>query len=214
MKPTTRDIVLGTTNQGKLEELRDLLGELPVRLRSLSEFAAVDEPQENGSSFAENARIKALAYSSYFRVWALADDSGLSIDALEGRPGIYSARYAGCGDPERSVRDRANNEKVLGEMEGIPEENRTARFHCALCLAAPEGVLLEVTGQMEGVIAREAQGERGFGYDPIVYLPDQDCTVAQLPREEKNRRSHRAEALEKFKSRLDDLLTLAAKTLR
>lgn len=153
------------------------------------------EPEETGLTFEENARIKATSYAAQLGVRCVAEDSGLEVDALGGRPGVHSARYAGVGS-SREERDQANNDKLLAELERIPEARRQARFVSTLCVAEPDGsIIAEARGTFEGVIAFAARGEGGFGYDPLLLLPDCGSTSAELPLEEKNRRSHRGHAL-------------------
>ncbi len=157
------ELVVATTNPGKLREFQAFLSKLPIRLKSLSDFNLLPDAVEDGQSFAENARKKALHYAGLLQQTVLADDSGLQIDALNLDPGIYSARFARVDHPDRAVRDRANNEKVLRLLENVPEEKRTARFRCCLCLADPDKILLEVTGTVEGKILRKPIGVNGFG---------------------------------------------------
>jgi XTP/dITP diphosphohydrolase len=188
-------LLLATTNPHKVEEVRAVLSPLGIAVRSLDSLGvALPEPVEDAETFAGNARIKAFAYASATGLTCLAEDSGLEVDALGGAPGVHSARYSGEGGP-RAERDRLNNEKLLHELRDVPKEQRTARFVCAMCLATPDGrVLLEVTGTYDGVIADSPRGENGFGYDPLLYLPDTGRTSAELQPEEKNARSHRGTA--------------------
>ena len=152
------------------------------------------EPEEDGATFEENARIKAVAYARALGETVLADDSGLEVDALGGAPGVHSARYAGIGEA-REERDRANNAKLLAALEGIPDARRTARFVCVLCVARPDGtVVAEARGTFDGVIGHAPLGSNGFGYDPLLVLDD-GRTSAELPSAEKNARSHRGNAL-------------------
>lgn len=191
-----RELVVATTNAGKLAELRQLLAGLPLVVKSLGDFADLGEAEETGETFADNARQKALYYGGGSPgQWVLADDSGLEVDALEGRPGIHSARFAGVTGPGR---DEANNRKLLELLGSVPAEERTARFRCSLCLADGEEVLLEVDGEVEGVIIAEGRGNNGFGYDPIFFMPEKGKTAAELPPEEKNVVSHRGRALAKL----------------
>ena len=166
----------------------------------------IPEPVEDGETFEQNARIKAIAYARATGRMCLADDSGLEVDALGGAPGVFSARYAGRGET-RAERDRANNEKLLKELEGVPDDQRSARFVCAMCLADAGGsVLAETRGEFEGQIAHVPRGTYGFGYDPLLYLPDADCTSAELPPEKKNARSHRGHAARRMCARLRELI--------
>lgn len=172
----------------------------------LGEFADVVEVKEDGQTFAENARKKALGYAKQTGLWTMADDSGLVVDALGGRPGVKSARFSGEKESNRQLLDHKNMVKVLGMLEGVPKEKRTARFVCRLCLASPEKELIETEGTLEGIIAEKAIGENGFGYDPIFFVPGLNKTVAQLTPEQKNAISHRGNAIRTFKGLLEDVL--------
>jgi XTP/dITP diphosphohydrolase len=206
-----RTILVATTNPGKLEELTALLGPAgrDIKWLSLKEFPDIPEVIEDGETFAGNARKKALGYANAAGLWTLADDSGLVIDALNGAPGVFSARYAAdeCSSSNRKTMDRANWEKVLRQLKDIPDEKRTARFVCHLCLASPQKILLETTGTIEGIINHCPVGENGFGYDPIFYISSVDKTAAQLDNHEKNGISHRGNAIRQFKPLLENLLT-------
>lgn len=174
-------VLLASTNAHKLEELRALLADAPFTLEAAPSALEVDE---TGATFAENAAIKARAYAQAFGQPALADDSGLCVDALGGRPGVYSARYADT--------DAARIEKLLGELAGVPAPARTAAFVCAMAIAWPDGRLLEVEGRCPGAIASAPRGALGFGYDPVFDVDGR--TFAELPAAEKNACSHRATA--------------------
>lgn len=191
-------LVLATSNQGKIRELKAMLEAAGQtwEVLGLSDFPGYEAPEENGATFRENAALKAVAAAAYTGLPCLADDSGLCVDALEGRPGVRSARYAGEGHS-----DAANIQKLLQELREVPEEKRTAHFACALCLADPAGVLFECEGRCQGRIARECRGDRGFGYDPVFLLPD-GRTMAELQPEEKNAISHRGRAYEQVLPRL------------
>jgi len=204
-------ILVATTNPGKVRELRALLGD-QVEWKSLADFPGVAEVTEDGTTFAENARRKALGYAQATGLWTLADDSGLVVDALGGAPGVNSARFAGDdrNGVDRKTIDRRNWEKLLSLMEGIPTEERTARFVCCLCLAGPEQVLLETAGTVEGLITTEPAGTGGFGYDPVFFVPQLGRTVAQIGDEEKNAISHRGNAMRKLKPLLGELLRTGA----
>jgi XTP/dITP diphosphohydrolase len=193
--PTTH-WVLATTNPNKVQEVREIVAAYGITLQSLADYSvAFEEPVEDGASFEENARIKALSYAIQLGQTVLAEDSGLEVDALAGAPGVHSARYAGS-DGSREMRDAANNEKLLSELADVPTHQRTARFVCALCVATPSGqVLAEARGSYEGRIGFEARGSNGFGYDPLLYLPDLGCTSAELTPAQKNARSHRGIAV-------------------
>jgi XTP/dITP diphosphohydrolase len=188
-------ILFATTNPHKVRELRGVLEPLGIFVRSLDSLASMPpEPDEDQDTFAGNARLKAIAYARATGLPCLAEDSGLEVDALGGAPGVHSARYAG-DKGNRDERDRANNEKLLAALAAVPSEMRTARFVCAMCLASREGyVLLETTGTYEGVIAEAPRGEGGFGYDPLLFLPDAGRTSAELTEREKAERSHRGKA--------------------
>lgn len=186
-------LVLASRNRKKREEIQALLPSLAVRILTLDDFPEVPDPVEDGRTFAENARKKALFVASRTGHLALADDSGLEVDRLGGEPGVYSARYSGVED--RDTRDAANNRKLLERLRGVAAEHRTARFRCAIALASPDRILEESDGSVEGVILEESRGDYGFGYDPLFLYPPRSMTFAELPAEEKNRVSHRARAL-------------------
>ena len=202
---TTRKILVATTNPGKVAELTAML-EADVKWVSLADFSDIAEVQEDGLTFAENARKKALGYAKAAGLWTIADDSGLVIDALQGGPGIESARFCGEICEDRKLIDHKNIAKVLKLLEGVPTEKRTARFVCSLCLASPEEILIETQETLEGLINDKPVGENGFGYDPIFFVPHLNKTVAQLSPEEKNAISHRGNATQKLKPLLDKLL--------
>jgi XTP/dITP diphosphohydrolase len=184
-----------------VEEIHALLADVPVEVLSLRDFPDLPETPETGETFAENAEIKARAAAQATGNIVLADDSGLEVDALGGRPGVYSNRFAG---PEAGDRDKYM--RVLELMEGIPSEERSARYRAAVAVATPDGEAVVVEGTCEGRIAREPKGAGGFGYDPIFYLPERDRTMAELSSEEKNAISHRGKALRAAKSVLLSLL--------
>ncbi len=189
-------VLFATSNPYKLAEARDILAPLGVEIRGLNDVgAALPEPVEDRPTFEGNAEIKARHYARELGQACLADDSGLEVDALGGAPGVLSARYAGAGG-SREQRDRANNEKLLRELAGVSPERRTARFVCALCLTDVHGeVLATARGSFEGVIAERPRGEGGFGYDPLLIVPELGQTSAELSPSEKNERSHRGQAL-------------------
>ncbi|MFL5354635.1 RdgB/HAM1 family non-canonical purine NTP pyrophosphatase [Archangium sp.] len=191
MKPR---LLFATTNQGKLRELRGLVGDT-VEVVSLADLPPVPEPVEDGATFEENAEKKARAYAEATGLPALADDSGLCVDALGGRPGVHSARYA-----EGS--DSARYQKLLGELSGVPDEKRTAAFACALCLVMPgKGRAVIEVGRCEGRIGHAPRGSHGFGYDPVFELPG-GKTMAELTSEEKAGLSHRGVAFRKMRPHL------------
>ncbi len=188
MKPLT-ELVLASHNAGKLKELQALLGD-GIRVRSVVEFSQT-APEETGLSFIENALLKARHAAEVSGLPALADDSGLAVDALGGAPGIYSARYAGDGG------DAANNAKLLEALKDVPDSQRGAQFICALALVrhAADPVPLVCVGQWHGRILHALQGSNGFGYDPLFWVPEHDCASAELSPEQKNQLSHRARAM-------------------
>ena len=183
-------LLVATNNAGKMEEYRHLLRDLPLKITSLGQEKINFEPEETGVTFEENAVLKASAFAERSGLLTLADDSGLEIDKLGGAPGVHSARYRGT----RRGEDVRRYGLVLRQLEGVSEAERTARFRCVVALATPEGQVKTAEGTIEGIIAFEPQGEHGFGYDPIFFMPEFDCTMAQLPAETKNRISHRAGA--------------------
>lgn len=192
-------LLFATTNPHKFEEIRTLLSPLELSLVSLAdldgEFA---EPEENGETLLENARIKARVYARASGLPCLADDSGLEVDALGGAPGVHSARYSGEPGP-RQIRDQKNRDKLLSELSRLENADRSARLVCTLCLAEPDGaILFEGSGSCEATIIDEAKGEHGFGYDVLLYLDDVGKTAAELSPEEWNQRSHRAHAAQTF----------------
>lgn len=191
-----RELVLASHNTGKLKEFQAMLGDR-VRVRLISEFSQV-EPEETGLTFVENAILKARHAARISGLPALADDSGLAVDALGGAPGIYSARYAG------EKNDSANNAKLLQALQGVSDEQRTARFVCVLALMQHEHDPLPILceGLWEGRILHEPKGGEGFGYDPLFWVPEMNCASAELPAAEKNRLSHRARAVALLKQRL------------
>lgn len=194
-------IVIATKNAGKVREFAALFAKRGIDVKSLLDFPDVPDVEETGSTFAENARLKAEAISRRFGCPVIADDSGLAVDALGGRPGVYSARYAG-----EDKNDARNIAKLLHELEGVPIEQRTARFHCALAVAIPGRPTAVVEAACEGYIAEAPRGEGGFGYDPVFYLPEKGKTMAELTPEEKNEISHRAKALAKLDEQWDDIM--------
>ena len=187
-----RNLLVATGNPGKMREVSHILKGLPFQVLSLQDFGMSMTVEETGATFAENAVLKASAYCASAGMLTMADDSGLVVDALNGRPGVLSARYGGEGltDPQRV-------ELLLRELEGVPWEKRTARFRCVIALAWPGGRVETVEGAVEGVIQYEPEGCNGFGYDPIFHLPERGCTTAQFSTSDKNRISHRGQAVRK-----------------
>ncbi len=185
-------LLLATNNKGKVREYRSLLQGIPQKLVTPEEAGIVLDVDETGGSLEENARLKATAFAERSDLLTLADDSGLEVDALGGEPGPLSARYAGEG-----ASDKQRVDYLLSRLKDIPWEKRTARFRCVIAIARPQGEVILYNGECRGFIAFEPRGEKGFGYDPIFYLPDSDKTVAELPLEIKNRISHRGQAARK-----------------
>jgi XTP/dITP diphosphohydrolase len=185
-------LLLGSNNQVKVGEYRSLLPDLDYELVTLAEQGLSIAVEETGESLEENARLKATATARESRLLAMADDSGLEVDALDGEPGRLSARYAG-----ENATDRDRVEYLLQRLDGVPRENRTARFRCVIALATPDGKVEFCSGECPGLITFEPRGEHGFGYDPIFYLPELDKTMAELPLEQKNKISHRGQAARK-----------------
>jgi len=200
-----RKILVSTTNPGKAAELKSML-DLDVNWLGLSDFPDIPVVKEDGATFIENACKKAVGYARATGLWTIADDSGLVIDALQGGPGIESARFSGQKGGDRKLIDHKNSQKVLKLLKGVPTKKRTARFVCSLCLASPDQILIETQGTLEGLITEKEIGENGFGYDPIFFVPRLKKTVAQLTREEKNAISHRGNAIRKLKPLLEELL--------
>lgn len=188
-------LVLGTTNTGKVREIERILADLPVTVETVVGYD-IPEVVEDGETFTANACKKALHYAAHTGFFALADDSGLEVDALQGQPGVYSARYAG-----EQADDAMNNQKLLKSLHDVPAEHRTARFRCVLAVAAPDGRCVTTEGVCSGIIGFSPRGDQGFGYDPLFILPD-GRTMAELSVEEKNRISHRGQALCKLKELL------------
>ena len=190
-------MIFATGNENKMKEIREILGSLPLEILSIEEGGIEVDITEDGSTFEENARIKARAVCERAGEMVLADDSGLEVDYLNKEPGIYSARYMG-----EDTSYRIKNANLIERLNGVPDEKRTARFVCAVAAAFPDGSVKTVRGTMEGRISYEEKGENGFGYDPIFYLPEYGCTSAELSMEEKNKISHRGKALRAIKEEL------------
>jgi XTP/dITP diphosphohydrolase len=183
-------ILLATANMGKIRELQEMLKGQAIQVLSLKDFPDFPEIEETGTSFAENALLKARKAAEVSGLVSLADDSGLEVDALNGEPGIFSARYA--GEPKS---DERNIDKLLAKLESVPEGNRTARFRCVIAVVVPDGREFLAEGTVEGRILFARRGLGGFGYDPVFFLPQLNKTMAELSLEEKNTISHRAQAL-------------------
>jgi XTP/dITP diphosphohydrolase len=188
-------LLVATTNDNKVREMAQVLAPLGFEVVGLHELGrSLAEPVEDADTFEGNARLKAVAYAQALALPCVAEDSGLEVDALGGAPGVYSARYAGV-EGSRELRDRANNEKLLRELAHVAADERTARFVCALCFVDAQGTpLFETRGTYEGVITDRPRGQNGFGYDPLLLLPELGKTSAELTPAEKNARSHRGQA--------------------
>jgi len=193
-------LLMATHNQGKATELRDLLANFPIQILTLADFPEVSALEETGTTFLENALQKANAAAEISGLPTLADDSGLKVDALQGQPGVYSARFA--GEPGN---DEQNNLKLLQLMEGILPAQRTARFVSVIVLVLPQGQVYSTEGHCEGLILESLRGTGGFGYDPLFYVPELGKTMAELTLEEKNMVSHRAKALKRMVPQLQEL---------
>jgi len=194
-----KEIVIATKNKGKLKEFSNLLAKSDLQVLSLADFYPLPDVLEDGRTFAENAIKKAEFASKILGLPVIADDSGLSVAALDGQPGIYSARFAG-----EEHNDEKNNQKLLRLMDPIADEHRSAQFVCAIALAIPEEDTLVFEGTCKGQVTRQPRGVNGFGYDPLFYLPEYNKTMAEIDPEQKNRLSHRAVALEKLMSYLSE----------
>jgi XTP/dITP diphosphohydrolase len=196
-----REVVIATRNEGKLREIKDILGPWSFKILSLKDFPWIPEIIEDGSTFAENAAKKAREVARQTDRLAIADDSGLVVDALQGRPGVFSSRYGG-----EKATDEQRIQKLLVEMTEIPEGKRQTAFVCTIAVATPQGEVELLEGRFRGQIAFAPRGKHGFGYDPIFFLPELGKTMAELDPEVKNRISHRARALEKLKELLPTIL--------
>ena len=192
-------IIFATGNEGKMKEVRMILEDLGLPVLSLKDAGITADVEENGTTFEENAQIKAKAIMEMTGALVLADDSGLEVDALDKEPGIYSARYMG-----HDTSYHIKNQNIIDRLDGKVGEERSARFVCAIAAAFPDGRVLITRGTMEGQIGYEEKGENGFGYDPIFYLPEYQCYSAELSLEEKNKLSHRGKALRLMKERLHE----------
>ncbi|MCJ2147390.1 XTP/dITP diphosphatase [Bacillus sp. GM2] len=193
-----KEVIIATKNEGKVREFKAMLEPRGYDVKSLLDIGYTPEIEETGQTFEENAVIKAETISKETGKIVIADDSGLSVDYLGGSPGVYSARYAG-----EEKNDLANLKKLLKELEGVEKEDRSARFRCALALCTPGQETKTVEGSVEGYITEEPRGTNGFGYDPVFLVKDKDQTMAELSSGEKNKISHRAEALKKLSALLD-----------
>jgi XTP/dITP diphosphohydrolase len=185
----TQKLLVATHNRGKIVEYRALLHDLPLAVTWLNEQGVTEDVEETGATFSENACLKAEAYARLTGLWTWADDSGLEVDALGGRPGVYSARYGGPG-----LTDVDRYRRLLDDLAGTAPEERTARFRCVVALAMPSGPIYTAEAAIEGLIADAPRGDHGFGYDPVFFIPDYQRTMAELDPALKNRISHRSRA--------------------
>ena len=192
-------IVIATRNKGKVNELRELLKGYDIDIKGLDDFGPIPEVTEDGNTFEDNAYKKASFTAKVLGLPALADDSGLVVDALDGAPGIYSARYAG-----ENATERENNLKLLREMDG--KTNRKAQFETAIIIAVPRGPALTYTGKVDGEIVESPEGDNGFGYDPLFYYPPMSKTFARMSRDEKNSISHRGKAMRELIGEFDRVM--------
>ena len=192
-----KKIIFATGNAEKMKEIREILSDVDTEILSMKEAGIFADIVEDGKTFEENAVIKAKAVCALCGETVLADDSGLEIDYPNKEPGVFSARYMG-EDTDYHIK----NHSLIQRLEGVPDEQRTARFVCAIAMASPDGTVKTVQGTMEGRIGYEEKGENGFGYDPIFFLPEYGCTSAELSMEEKNKISHRGKALRAIKDEL------------
>lgn len=192
-------LIFATGNQGKMKEIREILADMDVEILSMKEAGVDLDIQEDGVTFQENAIIKAKAVQEATGELTLADDSGLEIDYLNGEPGVYSARYMG-----EDTSYRIKNANLIERLEGVPMEQRTARFVCVIAAAFPDGRVETARATIEGVIGYEERGQNGFGYDPIFYVPEYNCSTAELSPEQKNAISHRGKALRQMKEILKE----------
>lgn len=189
----TTTIVLATRNKGKIAELSSLLAPFNLQVLGLDSFPHVEEVEETGTTFVENALLKACAVSKATGCIAIADDSGIEVDYLNKAPGVYSARYSAT--PTEPATDERNLDKLLKMLRGVPAKERTGRFQCCMAACAPDGATLVAEGAWEGVVLEGRRGENGFGYDPVFFDQECGCTAAEMSRSEKNQRSHRAKAV-------------------
>ena len=198
MDPLTT-LVIATRNPGKTKEIRDLLKEYPITVKNLADFGPIPEVIEDGETFEENAYKKSSFTSRILGLPTLSDDSGLCVEALDGAPGIFSARYAG-----ENATDPENCQKLLRELKG--KENRKAAFHCVISIAVPTGAALTYENRCSGIILDTPRGENGFGYDPVFFYPEFKRTFAEISREEKSRVSHRGKALREMRDEFDKVM--------
>lgn len=192
-----KEIIIATKNAGKAKEFVEMFKPMGFTVKTLLDYPEIEDVEETGTTFEENAILKAETVSKQLGTVVISDDSGLMIDALDGKPGVYSARYAGNGK-----NDEENMAKVLEELKGVPTDKRTAHFCCTIAVANPKKETVTFTGTCEGLILEEKRGEFGFGYDPIFYVVKEQKSMAELPSEIKNNISHRADAIKKLKAQI------------
>lgn len=195
-------LLVATGNPGKLKELKRLLLDTGLNIISPADINMTADIKETGATFEENARLKAVNLARKSGLLTLADDSGLEVDALDGKPGVLSARFAG-----KNASDHQRNMLLLSRLKGVPEERRTARFRCVIAIATPDGNLRMCSGSCEGIIALQPAGENNFGYDPVFFLPELGKTMAQLSIEVKNKYSHRSKAIDAAKNILHEMMS-------
>jgi XTP/dITP diphosphohydrolase len=204
--PMTADLLLASQNPGKLNEMRQLVAGLPFRVVGPRELGIAEAPEETGTTFLENATLKALHYAGRSGLLTVADDSGISVDALQGGPGLHSSRFGGDG-----ATDVDRNRLLLEKLKGLPHEKRAAHFTSAVVVARGDTVLFQAQEQVEGFIAEETRGASGFGYDPLFFYPPFEKTFGEVPREEKDRVSHRGKAFARLRTFLCDMVAEARK---
>lgn len=202
--PMTADLLLASQNPGKLNEMRQLVEGLPFRVVGPRELGIGEAPEETGTTFIENATLKALYYAGRSGLTTVADDSGISVDALEGRPGLHSSRFGGEG-----ASDVDRNRLLLEKLKGIPHERRGAHFTSAVVVARGDTVLFQAQEQVDGFIAEETRGESGFGYDPLFFYPPYGRTFGEVPRTDKDKVSHRGKAFARLRTFLTELVAEA-----
>lgn len=194
------EIIIATGNRNKVSEIKDILSDLNIKVTPITDFPSYPKTVEDGKTLEENAAKKAKEAALFFKKWALADDTGLEVDYLNGEPGIYSARYAGDGCTYDD-----NNKKLLAALKDAPQDKRGARFRCIIAVSNPEGEVVFAEGKIFGTISEHLAGNKGFGYDPIFFVPEQNKTFAELDTDVKNKISHRALALQKAKELIEEI---------
>ncbi len=194
------EIIIATGNRHKVSEIKDILKDLDIKVTPMTDFPDYPRTVEDGKTLEENAAKKAREAALFFKKWAIADDTGLEVPYLNGEPGIFSARYAGIGCTYED-----NNKKLLSALQGAPPDKRSAVFRCAIAISSPEGETVFAQGRIFGIISEHAAGNKGFGYDPIFFIPQQNKTFAELEEDLKNKISHRALALQKAKEVIKNL---------